>query len=321
MWARAPVFTSGPEDAHSFPRHPERPDRVRAAQRALVAWKRAKFLEPAPATEEDVLRVHTPEALAQVKRAAPQGAALDPDTFTTPDSLKAALRSAGAALAAARNAPAFALARPPGHHAGKKGAMGFCLFNNVAIAAHALAGEGKRVTIVDLDVHHGNGTQDVFWERKDVHFVSTHGWPLYPGTGAAEDATPTILNLPLAPGTGHEGYVEVFANAVIPFVRRARPDVILVSAGFDAHHRDPIGNLGLVSTTYHECVSMLRDVQPRIAAVLEGGYDLEAMASCSVATAAALLGEPLEEKEAPLAGKKPWAALVPRVRSAHPDLV
>ena len=316
-----PVYTSGPEDAHAMPGHVERPDRIRAAQRALAGWKRAQLLEPAPAREEDVLRVHAPEALAQVKRGVAEGAHLDPDTYTTSTSLDAALRSAGAALAAARDAPAFALARPPGHHVTRKGPMGFCLFNNIAIAADALARQGKRVTIVDIDVHHGNGTQDVFWERRDVHFVSTHGWPLYPGTGAVEDATPTTLNLPLPPATAHEGYLEVFGRAVVPFVERARPDVILVSAGFDAHHRDPLGNLGLVSTTYHAAVSRLREIQPRIAAVLEGGYDLEAVARCAVATAAALLGEPHPEPEAPLAGKRPWGEIEARVRAAHPGLL
>lgn len=315
-----PVYTSGPEDAHSAFGHVERPDRIRAAQRALAGWKRAEFLEPAPAREEAALRVHTSEAIASAKAAAAKSAFLDPDTYTTPGSWLAALRSAGAAMAAARNAPAFALARPPGHHAKRAGAMGFCLLNNVAIAADALAREGKRVTIVDLDVHHGNGTQDIFWQRQDVSFVSTHGWPLYPGTGPVEEATPTILNLPLEPRTGHEGYLEVFERAVVPFVARSRPDVILVSAGFDAHHRDPLGNLGLVSTTYFECVAKLRAIQPRIAAVLEGGYDLEAIASCSVATAAALVGEPMPEPEAPLVGKRPWAELEPRVSVAHPEL-
>jgi acetoin utilization deacetylase AcuC-like enzyme len=199
--------------------------------------------------------------------------------------------------------------------------MGFCLLNNVAVAAATLAREGRRVCIVDVDVHHGNGTQDVFAKSAAAHFVSLHGSPLYPGTGMIEEAGPRLMNLPLPARTDHEGYLEVFDAAVVPFVERARPDIILVSAGFDAHHRDPLGNLGLVDATYHAVISRLRELQPRIAAVLEGGYDLEAVARCSVATVAALAGEPLADAETPLAGKRPGAGFAERVRAAHPGLL
>jgi len=308
--------------------HVERPGRLKAVEDALhhlpTEWASA---DPLP--REALLAVHAEAHVRLVEEACRKGAWLDADTYTGPHSWAAALRGAGLALAAAESAasgtPAFALPRPPGHHATPTRPMGFCLFNNVALAADALARQGKRVAIVDVDVHHGNGTQDVFWARDDVLFVSLHGWPLYPGTGRVEErgegkGEGFTLNLPVPANTGHDGWLEAFDQAVVPKVRGFAPDVILVSAGFDAHKNDPIGNCLLVAQTYWGCVDRLRRLQPRIAAVLEGGYDLEALGMGAAATSNALAGRasPIDE-EAPV-GERPWSALRDAVLREHPDL-
>jgi acetoin utilization deacetylase AcuC-like enzyme len=246
-------------------------------------------VEEAPSVALDLVReVHAAHMLD------PPRGWLDADTFVGEGSWDAALRAAGAAVEAARSAlrgePAFAVVRPPGHHATRGTAMGFCLLNNVAIAANALR---RRVAIVDVDVHHGNGTQDVFYERDDVLYASLHGWPLYPGTGAAGEAgrgkgAGSTLNVPLPAGTTDAAWMERVEHAVLPAVRAFRPDVVLVSAGFDADARDPLGNLALSPRSFRACVAALRDVQPRIAAVLEGGYDLDAVREGAAAVTAAL---------------------------------
>lgn len=311
---------------HAAPGHLERPARLDAAERGLresgldVAWQQAT-----PLGEEALARVHTTEHVERVRRACAASAILDPDTYAKPASWPAALAAAGAAVDAARHGGAIALPRPPGHHATRTRPMGFCLFNNVALAADALAREGRRVAIVDLDVHHGNGTQDVFWERDDVLFVSLHGWPLYPGTGAVEElgggpGRGFTLNLPLPAGTGTAGYLEVFDAAVVPKVERFAPDAILVSLGLDADHRDPIGNLLLGPQAYHACIRRLDQLGPHLAIVLEGGYDLDAVREGVRAAAAALAGEPCPDFAPPPEGARPLATLRERLRRAHPDL-
>jgi acetoin utilization deacetylase AcuC-like enzyme len=301
---------------HRAPDHPERPERIAAIQAAIAADARTaglEWAEPPPATVEELEAAHLPgyvEALLGATRRADdegRGGWIDPDTWLGPGSGAAALASAGGAVEAVRRVlggerrSALSLTRPPGHHATREVAMGFCLFNNVAVAACAALAAGlERVAIVDFDVHHGNGTQDVFWERGDVLYVSTHQWPLYPGTGAASergrgDGEGLTLNLPLPAGSGEAEYLQVFDAAIAPALRAHRPELILVSAGFDAHRDDPLAGMALTSAAYARLARRILDWSEELCAgrtawVLEGGYNLDALAGSVVAVLAEIAG-------------------------------
>jgi acetoin utilization deacetylase AcuC-like enzyme len=202
---------------------------------------------------------------------------LDPDTLCTETTLDAALLAAGAAIDAVRSG-GFALARPPGHHAERGHAMGFCLFDSIAIAARwaqAELGIG-RVAIVDWDVHHGNGTEDIARNDDSILFTSMHQWPFYPGTGGPDDQGPTLLNVPLPAGTGDDGYLDAF-RAVEDAVTRFEPELVLVSAGFDAHVDDPLADLRVTADGFRELARRSAQLAPRVAAVLEGGYNLHTL--------------------------------------------
>ena len=226
------------------------------------------------ATEEQVGRAHTAGHVALL-RGIDRETQLDADTVATETSWKAALLAVGIALEAV-DSGGFALVRPPGHHALADRAMGFCLLNNVAIAArYAQAELGLgRVAIVDFDVHHGNGTEAIFRGDDSVLFCSLHEWPFYPGTGGPGTNDETTLNVPLPEGTGDEAYLAVFAELVEPAVRGFSPDLLLVSAGFDAHEDDPLGGLALTENCFRELGERCASLAPRLAAVLEGGYNL-----------------------------------------------
>jgi acetoin utilization deacetylase AcuC-like enzyme len=202
---------------------------------------------------------------------------IDPDTVCSSTTLEAALLAAGAAIEAVRR-NAFALARPPGHHAERDRAMGFCLFDSIVVAARwAQATLGlERVAIVDWDVHHGNGTQEITLDDPTIFFASLHQWPFYPGTGGPYEQGETLVNMPLAAGTGDAQYLEAF-ETVASAVRRFEPDLLLVSAGFDAHVADPLADLELSTETFAELARRCVDLAPRVAAVLEGGYNLETL--------------------------------------------
>jgi acetoin utilization deacetylase AcuC-like enzyme len=278
------------------PGHPERPDRLRAIERMLederfAALDRAQAPEGDPAT---ILYAHPESFVERVRAAIPDTGIrrVDADTSVSPKSWQAALTAIGAANAAVddvfsgRADNVFVAARPPGHHAEKTTAMGFCLFNNAAIAArHAQKAHGaERVAIVDWDVHHGNGTQDIFWDDPTVLYCSTHQMPLYPGTGAlGETGAGNIVNAPLSPRTGSDIFRDAFVSRVLPALNNFAPDLIIISAGFDAHHRDPLAEINLTEDDFDWATGQLtesadRHAAGRLVSLLEGGYDLQALA-------------------------------------------
>lgn len=288
--------------------HPERPERLVAIQRALQGsdlLSRVQALPPRPATRDELGRVHSVDYLNELERrlgpAASSAASgwLDPDTYYGPGSYQAALCAAGGAIELAlrifrsERDNGFALVRPPGHHACRERAMGFCLLNNIAVAAAAVRAAGGRVAIVDFDVHHGNGTEQIFSGQRDILFVSAHQYPFYPGTGAAAVtgeamSAGTTVNIPLPQGSAGEEYRLIFDKIIVPVLSRFAPDIILVSAGFDAHARDPLAGMSLVESDYAHMVETLLAVQPRLALILEGGYHLDALAQSVLAALRAL---------------------------------
>jgi len=302
-----PVFTHAACLAHDTgPGHAERPQRLGAVIEALRnGFDDLDWREAPRAGRGELLRVHDESLLAAVLEAHPaQPVALDPDTVLSPQSAEAALRAAGAGVAAvdlvlSGEAPvAFCAVRPPGHHATAHAAMGFCLFNNVAVAAaHALERHGlARVAIADFDVHHGNGTQAIFDAEPRVHYLSSHQMPLYPDTGHVhERGAGNVLNVPLSPGTGSRGFRAAWEDRLLPAIDAFRPQLLLVSAGFDAHWRDPLAQLQLDAEDFAWLTVELRRLADthahgRLVSTLEGGYDLEALRACSLAHVGALRG-------------------------------
>jgi acetoin utilization deacetylase AcuC-like enzyme len=285
-------------DAHALPPggyHPERPERLTAARASIakadVSWQRVPARE---ATDEELGRVHAKGCLEALERMRGEEGYLDPDTYVAPGSVAAARLAAGAVvdmvdrMVSGSVAQGVALVRPPGHHARPGQAMGFCLLNTVAVAAaHAVALGLERVLVIDWDVHHGNGTQEAFWRSAKVLYASTHQYPFYPGTGAVSEQGETegtgfTVNVPLSAGGGDDVYRAAFERVLLPIARAYAPELVLVSAGFDASARDPLANMTLTADAFGWMGRALREVadasaKGRIALVLEGGYDLVAL--------------------------------------------
>lgn len=288
---------------HTVPAgHPERPDRVTAVTDALRRSDLEITEVEAPVVDRALLEsIHDGDYIDSVRAfCVAGGGAIDQDTYVVPASWDAALRAAGAGPEAVRrirsgSGPAFVAVRPPGHHAERNKAMGFCLFNNIAITARYLTDSGERVAIVDWDVHHGNGTQNTFDQDPDVLYLSVHEFPFYPGTGWVTEVGSgagrgTTVNLALPSGTAATDYLAAFRSIIMPPLRQFEPTWILISSGYDAHVDDPLGMLRLESDHYGWMAGALATVVPsnRIVAFLEGGYDLEALGSGSVATVSGL---------------------------------
>ena len=312
------------------PGHPESPERAEVMDVVAAEWRArgGEVVAPREASREQLARVHSSEHLRRIAETAGMALALDPDTCTSPDTYEVALLSAGAAVDAVERVMggshkrALVLSRPPGHHAERDRAMGFCFYNNVAVAAaHARSLGAHRVAIVDFDVHHGNGTQHIFENDPDVLYLSTHQFPYYPGTGAADETghgrgSGRTVNIPIEVGATDDDYRLVFEQVVLPVLRQFAPDILFVSAGFDAHERDPLGGMRVSTAGLAAMTATLRQVADeccdgRLVVVVEGGYDMRAFGECLRAVIDVLSDElmlPVAWPESPVASSRGRAA-------------
>lgn len=314
------LYYPGDHQKHSLFGHPERPERIDSIRDGLIdlgIWKDLYLIAPLDLDISLISAVHSPEYLEILEKSCARGSNLDPDTYTTKDSWQLALNAAGGAAAVAdavwcgKTQTGFALSRPPGHHATKDRGMGFCLINNIAVAAEYLIQHNNsgRLGIVDLDLHHGNGTQDIFWQRADVAFCSVHQAPFYPGTGQINEVGEgqgrgLTLNLPIPSFSGDQAYLTLLHDIIFPFLERIEPEMVLISFGFDTHWKDPLGSQQVSAQGIHQIFSDLREwtganCGGKLAVILEGGYDLEAGNVCGQAIATALQNQDWQDTLGP----------------------
>lgn len=323
--------------AHYEDGHPERPERVETIRLALQnadLWEPFPKLAPIEIPDSLIKTIHSPAYLNSLELTCRRAGHLDMDTYTTQASWELAHHAAGGAAAVAaviwegRAKRGFALTRPPGHHAMHGQGMGFCLLNNIAIAAEYLLEnyDLQRLAIVDLDLHHGNGTQDIFWSRDDVFYLSTHQSPFYPGSGHLEDigegkGAGWTANFPLPPGSGDTAFTTIMDTLILPLLDLRKPQMILVSYGFDPHWMDPLGSLLLTADGYGKLIQKLCDwadhhCDGKVALILEGGYDLDAANACSLAVVSAMLGKTwVDPYPCPYEEAKGWQYILNRAQS------
>ncbi len=293
-------------DAHDTADHPENADRTAVMMDELSSSPLSSFVlmvAPEILPEWLLYEVHSAEMVERVKEASVEGSWIDLDTYVSKGDDVTARLAAGAVLALCENvvggraSNGYGVVRPPGHHASGERSMGFCLFNNAALAAHALSKRGKRVLLFDHDVHHGNGTESIFYRRRDVMYMSFHLSPHYPGTGSVQEVGEGAgcgytVNAPLGFGMGDEAVRRLFDEVFIPVARQFKPDLIIVSAGYDSHHTDPLGGLRLTAGFFGEMIRRLMEVQPRLVCTLEGGYNLAWIGRCFLSQLGVLTGRP-----------------------------
>jgi len=299
--------------------HPENPKRLHAMLddiKKAPFYKDLKFIKPELLPEEKLCSVHHDEMIKQVKEVSLDGGGwLDMDTYVCEPSYNIARLAAGGLVQITKHVlggkadNAFGLVRPPGHHATAIRSMGFCLFNNVAIAADEVTRQGKKALIFDQDVHHGNGTQDIFFNRKDVMYQSFHLSPHYPGTGdiyeiGIGDGEGYTINAPLLHGNGDEAVSILLDEIFLPVARQFKPDIIFISAGYDSHHKDVLGGLKLTADFYGKLISRLQEVQPKIVCTLEGGYNLDWIGNCLVSQLGQMISQPVKFNDVAEENKK-----------------
>jgi acetoin utilization deacetylase AcuC-like enzyme len=322
------IIFSDEFNKHDTADHPENADRLYVMLDALEQapfYKKLQFIEPEMLPEKLLHEIHSEEMIQRIKEISEHGDSwIDLDTYVCKSDYETARLAAGGVVSVCRNvvegdaSNAYALVRPPGHHASAERSMGFCLFNNAGLAAHALSKKGKRVLIFDHDVHHGNGTQSIFYKRKDVMYQSFHLSPHYPGTGdvceiGEGDGKGYTINAPLGFGHGDDAVSQLFDEIFIPITTQFKPHLIIISAGYDAHHSDQLGGLKLTANFFGEMIKRFQEVQPRIVCTLEGGYNLQWIGKCFLSQIGQLMSRPLQFDD-PIKGNADVKAVVDKMK-------